>query len=300
MNWTRDKLIDAIRTGQVAGGSPEEIADAIAEAIKRERIGYNPPPPPVETSIPVNPNAVLAASAVTDTPPQAEPMLPPREPAAEAPTPAPPGPTLVLVSTDADANREIQQRRTIQTTAPPKGPMRLRSLSKTGTAFRRFTLESAIQFWTDNIPKHLTITPKGRSKVITLDRNIQALPGMGKPGPRGIEHFVKIIFKHPDVGHEMEVQFMVSTYDMADGITTDQIMTKIKEQAEHTYRPRQPVLEPVAPQPNFLGTMNISGGIGLTERDVGDTPEFQERLARGVETGVAENLAEKILKGERV
>jgi hypothetical protein len=283
---TRDTLLKAIKAGQKRGASPESIADAIELALEMESDGdaevHEITYPlldigPRTEPLPPNPSSVVVG---VTAPPEPPPI----------PKSTPSG--LVLASSDRDIDRELERS---------KKPAPIRSLFAP-TRAPGMRLQEAVQFWTDNAPETLDIIPEGLDQAITLERNIQSLPGMAIKGKRSSD-FVKLSYKHPNAQDVFEVSYPVAVADMGDTLDIMAVIEKLKADAAKVYkpRPRSPVVKmPPLPDLRYDASPGNRDGRGMDE----GTPEDQDRYAAAAKQGkeavaaLAKNIAGSALEGK--
>lgn len=283
---TRETLIKAIRIGQKRGGAPDQIADAIETALELE-LGDSSPvdsepstsPAKAPLSPPPSPDSIVPA------PPEELTIRKLGDPVqVRKPLPVELRPGLIVLADEGDIDKEIAAQ------AKPVAPVRIRSLSPSAQRNPKMRMQDAVQFWTTNAPLTLEVMIDGREKPVMLERSVAALPGT-----KGND-FVKVSYKHPAVGDEMEVSHAVAVSDMERGININRVFERIIEDAKKMYRPRPRSIEPVKPAPVPLTYTVNNGkvdGRGIQE----GAPEDQDRFAAAVRSGGADALAKQIRDG---
>jgi hypothetical protein len=289
---TRETLTKAIRIGIKRGGSPDQIADAIETALELELadaspVDSQPEAPPARTPLSPPPSP----ASIVPAPPE-EPIVHRRaEPIAlDKPQPVELRKGLIVLAEEGDIDKEIAAM------AKPAAPVRIRSLSTASQRSPQMRMQDAVQFWTEHAPEFLDVMADGRDKPVRLERNIAALPCTGGQASKTGD-LVRLSYKHPNVGAEMEVFHGVTVSEMRAGINVDAVMGKIIADAKKMYRPRPVSIEPVKPVPVPL-TYNVNNG-RVDERGIQEgAPADQDRFAAVVRSGKAavEEMVKEIKK----
>lgn len=272
MAFTREQLLEAIIAGQIAGGSPDLIADSIESKIRETRTAGKLPAPVTRSITPVHESLV----SPVDTPA-------PEAPATPAPVPAPPPQVRLATETDIPKAAAASQ-------FTGRAPVRLRSLAG-GTGAGPMKMPEAIKYCEAAFPLSIDILPDGGERLMRLHRNIMATGALVK-GVGSNDDYVKIIYKHNDY-EDLIVQQLVSTSELGKTMMPEAVLSKILADAPKIYRVRARELPGVKPPVN---PMTVDAGNGLRGSAANDTPEFDEQVRNAVGSGNQDSLRRTILQ----
>lgn len=256
----RSTLISAINMGLKraaarGGNSAESVADAIEVAIELES-SMNPPATRKisqqedNQDLPPNPVAIQTVA-------ERDYLDPTRARPAEDPdmAPSPPRPSLVIPASEAELNQEIRDRR-------GESGLKVRKLFL-GTKLH-VGLEDLMAWVARSFPATIRITPINVDHEIELVRNVAMFPMTGDNLKNEKESTVKVTYKHPGLGSDMEVGLPIRVGDAQEEFPpVKPMLDRLIANARELYKARPKYVESRAPTgPNLYEQHSMSKRVG--------------------------------------
>jgi hypothetical protein len=186
---------------------------------------------PEEVVLPPNPRAVLDTLST-----QMDPTLSPpaRDPDLS------PDPKSVVIADEAALVREIN--------APKKQPNGLRVKSLYVGGKLRVGMEDLAKWANHSFPRTIRIVPRDVDHEIELELQVKIFPMTGDGRNYEKESTIKVVYKHPSVGSDLEAGVPIRVADFQDGFPdVPELLGRIKAQAVELYRQRPKYIEGRAP-----------------------------------------------------
>jgi hypothetical protein len=144
-------------------------------------------------------------------------------------------------------DREIEARRPTGSSAnKPAGPLRVKRLF-IGNKLR-IGMEGLAKWANQEFPRTIRVVPRGVDHEIELELAVKIFPMVGDGRDYEKESSIKITYRHPSLGPDMEVGISIRVADAQDSFPdVAECLERIKIQAVELYRQRPRYIESLAP-----------------------------------------------------
>lgn len=153
----------------------------------------------------------------------------------------------------ADESVKIDDvRRQISAEKAKSGPIKIRSLNLSGKA-KRPGMEELMQWCQATFPREISFIPKGKEKPVTVEIALRPIPMAGEVKGREKESSIKVCYRHPSLGTDMEIGVPIRCGDIAESMPDpNEIINRIKAQGIEMYKQRPRSIESSSPDSESL------------------------------------------------